>query len=209
MSRTIASIAAVLIALTGCRGAVTGPIAPATQNALNAAACTVVRANPPNAPAYADTLWPSEKHDQWRTAAAAGGLPSTVSSLRTKSVKLPPVPLWGYVGLDGDVYVMGGQPYLVDIYIKLILGSQESAQQLVADSLAYSETVTPYVAKIDPSTMTVTKILYLTKKHGVNYIGGMLVDSDGYLYAVARGFLYKIQPQTLGIVASKRLPLEP
>ena len=116
------------------------------------------------------------------------------------------MPVWGYVGTDGNLYVLGGQPYLLDIYTKLILGRHESEKKLLAESLAYSERLTPYVAKIDPTTMA-AKILYLPQKHGVNYIGGMLVHSNGYLYAVARAVLYKIDPKTFSIIASKRLPL--
>ena len=88
------------------------------------------------------------------------------------------------------------------------MGSKAPLKKLLAESLEYSETVTPYIAKIDPATMAVTT-LNLTQKHGVNYIGGLLIDSNGYIYAVARAVLYKIDPQTFSIVASVRLPLAP
>jgi hypothetical protein len=51
--------------------------------------------------------------------------------------------------------------------------------------------------------------LQLKQINSVNYVGGMLVDSNGYLYAVARGVLYKIDLKTFGIVLARRLPLAP
>jgi hypothetical protein len=209
MTRSVAASIAIVLALSACRGSAGGSVPSiATDAALSHTACLAKQYASPVAPAYAATIWPSEKHDEWRTAAVAGGLPASFKSLHGKIVKLPPVPVWGYVGTDGDLYVMGGQPYLLDIYTKLILGSHETEKQLLAESFAYSERVTPYVAKIDPTTMATT-ILDLPKKHGVNYIGGMLVHSNGYLYAVARAVIYKIDPKTFSIVASARLPLIP
>ena len=196
-----------LSSCAGSNGSLSSRFAPALTAAATAS-CVAQKYSAPLAPAYAKTMWPSEKHDQWRTAAVAGGLPANVRKLRAQNAKLPPVPVWGYVGLDGNIYVLGGQPYLLDIYTKLILGSKESAQTLLAESLAYSNKVTPYVAKVDPTTLS-TKILDLTQNHGVNYIGGMLVDSNGYLYAVARGVLYKIDPSSFTIKQSKRLPWAP
>jgi hypothetical protein len=196
--------------LSACGGGAVWTAPAAISNAASSAKCGVVSVSPPYAPAYANTTWPSEHHDPWRTHAVATGLPSTIHrALRTATAKVPPAPVWGYVGLNGDIYVLGGSPYLLDVFTKLILGAPPSTlPKLVAESLRYSRTVTPYVARIDPSTMAVTT-LNLTKVVGVNYIGGMLVDSDGYIYAVARGVLYKIDPQALSVVAFKRLPLAP
>lgn len=213
MRRSRAFSALLALAIAGCKsGAVRTASIPATDSISTteslAAGCPVAGFRAPVAPAYADTIWPSEKHDEWRTAAVSGGLPATIRALHAKSVKLPPVPVWGYVGLDGNVYVLGGQPYLLDIYTKLMLGSTESEKRLLEESLAYSEVVKPYVARVDPVTMAVT-VLYLPQKHGINYIGGMLVHSNGYLYAVARAVLYKIDPKSFTIVASTRLPLAP
>ncbi len=209
VTRSVASAVAIVLAFSACRGNAGGSLPSFAANAvLGNASCVAKHYAPPTAPAYARTIWPSEKHDEWRTAAAAGGLPGSFNTLHGKIVKLPPVPVWGYVGTDGYLYVLGGQPYLLDIYTKLILGRHESEKKLLAESLAYSERLTPYVAKIDPTTMTAT-LLDLPQKHGVNYIGGMLVDSNGYLYVVARAVLYKIDPKTFSIVASARLPLIP
>jgi hypothetical protein len=208
--RRFLGLAALLAMLAACRANPGSGVTPTVSNAAASASCAALRFAKPFAPAYANTLWPSERHDQWRTAAAAAGLPAKFrGALRTARAKLPPVPVWGYVGLDGYIYVLGGSPYVLDVFTKLVLGAPTSSLPLLlAESLHYSKTLTPYVARIDPSTMSVTT-LQLTKGIGINYVGGMLVDSDGYLYAVARGVLYKIDPKSFTIVLSKRLPFAP
>ena len=217
MMRQVAFSLALVLTLSACQGGhVTNSVLPlthaalsATNAAFNASVCPVVLAAQPYAPAYANTTWPSEHHDVWRTHAVAAGLPARIRGLQAESAMLPPVPVWGYVGIDGNLYVLGGAPYLLDVFTKLILGAPQSAiPVLVAESLRYSQTVTPYVARIDPKTMAVTT-LSLTKAVGVNYTGGMLIDSNGYLYADARSVLYKIDPKTFTVVLSKDLPLAP
>lgn len=209
MFRFTALIATASLTLSACGGS-GGWNAPLAQSNASSGqdGCAIFRAAPPYAPAYASTTWPSEHHDPWRTHAVAAGLPTPVRGpLKTLAAKVPPAPVWGYVGLDGDIYVIGGSPYLLDVFTKLILGAPPSKlPMLIAESLHYSETVTPYVARIDPSTMSVST-LKLKKVVGVNYIGGMLIDSNGYIYAVARGVLYKIDPHAFAIVASRQLPL--
>jgi hypothetical protein len=203
VTRSVALLAAVSLTLSACHGdALTAP--PISSSP----ACAISLVAPPHAPAYAKTTWPSERHDQWRTAGTEAGLPARIrGALRVASAKLPPVPVWGYVGLDGDLYVIGGSPYLLDVFTKLILGApQSSLPLLLAESQIYAKTLTPYIARVDPSTMAVTT-LKLTEGVNVNYTGGMLVDSNGYLYAVARGALYKIDPNSFAIVLSVRLPV--
>ena len=69
-----------------------------------------------------------------------------------------------------------------------------------------SDKVTPYLARIDPSTLRIDT-LDLSGGTSVNYIGGVLVHANGYLYAVARGVLFKIDPAAFRIVSSMQLPL--
>ncbi|HEY6486813.1 MAG TPA: hypothetical protein VIX83_10555 [Candidatus Cybelea sp.] len=210
-ARTLALAGAVLITLSACNGGSSLPAALSwsAAGAWSDAGCRVAPASPPHAPAYAATTWPSERADQWRTAAADTGLAAIRGPLHVASAKLPPVPVWGYVGVDGDLYVLGGAPYFLDVFTKLILGAPTSSlRRLAVESRRYANRLTPYVARIDPSTMRVTT-LQLTQTSSSNYIGGMLVDANGYLYAVARGVLYKIDPKPFSIVASKRLPLPP
>src|SRR5262245_24493676 len=79
------------------------PARGATAPPASSATCPPVLAARPRPAAYADTSWPTEHADVWRTHAAATGLPSGVERLRlrTKSVALPDEPVWGYVG-TGD-----------------------------------------------------------------------------------------------------------
>jgi hypothetical protein len=164
---------------------------------------------PPVAPAYANTVWPTEHRDPWRTHAAAAGLPADLSNvqLTVTTAEMPPTPTWGYVGTDGKIYVMGGAPFLLNLFTELILGEPRSAiPRLIAESKVVSNKVTPYIARIEPSTMSV-ELLDLSGGTSVNYIGGALVHANGYLYAVARGVLFKIDPAAFTIVSSASLPL--
>lgn len=212
MSRFAAVCTVIAFALTACgngqsQSSFLAPLGTA-RNAPDRMACPRITARRPHAPAYGDTTWPSEHYDTWRTHAVAAGLPSGLRALRARSVALPSTPVWGYVGLDGNIYVLGGAPFLLDVFTKLILGSEEPLPKLIAESLRYSKTVTPYIARIDPETMAVS-LLRLTEGSSVNYTGGLLIDSNGYIYAVARSVLYKIYPKTFTIVRSRRLPLAP
>jgi hypothetical protein len=166
---------------------------------------------PPQSPAFASTVWPSEHADTWRSHAVPDGLPAGVSqqSLRTATATLPQSPVWGYTETNGDLYVLGGAPYLLDVFTTLIRGAPKaSLPLLIKRSKAYSATVTPYIARIDPRTMAVS-LLHLTGGSSINYIGGMLIDSNGFIYADARSVLYKINPTTMSIVASTALPWAP
>src|SRR5262249_58838388 len=108
--------------------------------------------------------------------------------------KLPPVPVWGYVGEGRDVYVVGGAPYLLDMFTKLIEGAPSaSIPLLVAKSRAYSKTMTPYVAGIETKTMKVD-VINLRPGTPINYTAGRLWHSTTYLYAVARSVLYTLTP---------------
>lgn len=165
---------------------------------------------PPMAPAYANTVWPVEHRDMWRTHAAAAGLPADLSGrqLKVTAAEMPPTPMWGYVGTDDRIYVLGGAPFLLNMFTELILGGPRSAPELIAESKIISDKVTPYLARIEPATMNV-ELLDLSGGTSVNYTGGVLVHSNGYLYAVARGVLFKIDPTTFTVVSSVSLPLVP
>ena len=185
---------------------------PATSaQAPSRAACAPSLAPPVRSPAYAKTPWPTEHADVWRTHAGATGLPANVGRVRlaTASATLPQEPVWGYVGTGGKLYVIGGSPYLLNMFTELMLGaSTDRIPTLTARTLLASTRVTPYVAQIDARTMKVD-VLPLTGGGAINYTGGLLVHANGYLYAVVRAVLYKIDRRTFSIVASTPLPLAP
>jgi len=171
--------------------------------------CTPALMAPPSQPGYANTTWPTEHRDKWRTHAAAAGLPGGITSdrLTVTAAETPPTPTWGYLGADGKVYVLGGAPFLLDVYASMILGApRDQLPALIAQSKVTSGVVTPYLARIDPTTMKVDK-LDLSGGASVNYVGGALVHSNGFLYAIARGVLFKIDPTGFQVVQSKQLPL--
>src|SRR5262249_17940440 len=177
----------------------------------NGTTCAALVPAPTRSPAYANTPWPTEHADVWRTHAARTGLPAGVGrvALRTASATLPDEPVWGYVGTGDKLYVVGGSPYLLNMFTQLMLGASKARiPTLTARSLAASTRVTPYVAQLDARTMRV-RVLRLTGGTALNYTGGLLVHANGYLYAVARAVLYKIDPRTFSIVASTPLPLPP
>lgn len=212
MTRAGALFVVVSLSLSACGGGANFPAVRSLSGsgAAENARCSTLRVDPPNSPGYANTTWPNDRGDAWRTGAVAAGLPANIrGSLRTMRATLPPAPTLGSVGVDGNLYVLGGAPFAQDVFTDLILGApRKLIPALVARSLAYSRTVTPYIARINPSTMSVTT-LSLTKgaKYSLNYIGSILENSNGYLYTIAQGFLYKIDPKTLSVVISKKLPL--
>ena len=179
--------------------------------AASSAGCAASTFPPDRSPGFADTTWPTEHADGWRTHAVATGLPSDVAKLklRAATATMPPVPVCGYVGTGRDVYVIGGSPYLLDVFTELIQGAPtKSTPLLTIRSKRYAETVTPYVARIDTKTMKVTQ-LPLTQGTSANYTGGLLLHSNGFLYAVDRATLYKIDLSTFTVVAAVALPLAP
>ena len=200
--RLVGSIATVATVLAGV-------MAISQAHTAGDAACVASPAPPPQSPAYADTPWPTEHADMWRTHAAPTGLPANVrrAELATTSATLPEEPVWGYVGTGGKLYVIGGSPYLLNMFTALMQGaSTDRIPTLTARTLVAARRVTPYVAQIDARTMKV-RLLRLERGAAINYSGGLLVHADGHLYAVVRGVLYKIDRQRFSIVASRLLPL--
>lgn len=180
-----------------------------TANAASRCAPSLFK--PPREPGFAATTWPTEHADTWRTHAVPAGLSARLGHMRLRATgaKLPPVPVWGYTGKGDVIYVVGGAPYLLDMFTALLQGAPRSSiPRLTRKSKKYSQTLTPYVARINTKTMKV-KVLYLRRGTSINYTGGLLLHSNGYLYAVARSVLYKIDPSSFTVVRSKRLPLAP
>jgi hypothetical protein len=210
-NRAIVCSIAPVLALIGAAFIVAVSQASGSGAAASAAkkkACTPSLTKPSRLPAYANTPWPTEHADAWRTHAVPTGLPADVRHVRlvTASAKLPAEPVWGYIGTGAKLYVIGGSPYLLNMFTELMLGaSTDRIPLLTARTLVASRQVTPYVGQIDPKTMK-ARVLPLTDGSLINYTGGLLVHSNGYLYAVVRGVLYKINPATFQIETKTSLP---
>ena len=164
----------------------------------------------PQRAGYYDTVWPSEHTDLWRSHAVLNaGLPANFApeqlSVATATLN---VPVWGYTRAQNEVFVAGGSPFLLDSFTQAIKTGtpltgaallRSIRNDLLNDSI-------PYIAKIDPRTMKVTR-LDLTGGRTVNYTGGLLMHENGFVYATSRSILYKVNPKTMKVVRSLRLPL--
>ena len=164
----------------------------------------------PQRAGYYDTVWPSEHTDLWRSHAVLNaGLPAkfTAEQLSVSTAHLN-LPVWGYTRTQNEVFVIGGSPFLLDSFTQAI----KTGQPLTGPALVRSilndllNNSIPYVAKIDPQTMRVRQANLIDGKT-VNYTGGLVMHQNGFVYGVSRSVLYKINPRTMRIVRSVRLPL--
>jgi hypothetical protein len=164
----------------------------------------------PQRAGYYDTVWPSEHTDLWRSHAALNaGLPANFTSeqLSVTTARLN-LPVWGYTRAQQEVFVAGGSPFLLDSFTQAIkTGEPLSGAALIRSLLndLLNDSI-PYVAKINPQTMEVRQ-LDLTGGGTVNYTGGLLMHENGFVYAVSRSILYKVDPRTMRVVRRLRLPL--
>ncbi len=173
---------------------------------------------------YFDSSWPYARADGWRTGTAVGaGLPDDVqsSSLIAQSVELPPVPTWGVTYSDNAMFVLGGSPFLLEQFSVAtsddagspLSGSEaqgdldlSSIVSTLAGAVEQYLTVQPYIAKIDPQTMTVTDITEFPRGTTVNYTGDLLLHENGNLYAVTLATIYEVDPNSMEITGSLELP---
>jgi len=162
---------------------------------------------------FADASWPYPYSDLWRSSAAKGvGLPADVVSadLETRSAELPDLPFYGVTDRDGDLFVLGGSPFLLNLFTEAAAGdppnTMASAITEAVEGYEQSEVSPAYVARIDARTMVV-KTVSLPAGQSVNYIGGLLAHENGKIYAVATSTLFEIDPDKMEITRSLELPL--
>ena len=112
---------------------------------------------------FFDSTWPYGRSDTWRTGAATGaGLPADVTSqsLVTQSVELPKTPYWGVTYTKDAIFVLGGQPFILEPFSFVTAADVDIlSPALILTEALKAAAVRPYVAKIDPETMTVVDIL--------------------------------------------------
>lgn len=170
----------------------------------------------PQRAGYYETVWPSEHTDLWRSHAVSDvGLPADFEpaklAVTTANLNLP---VWGYTRAKDEVFAIGGSPFMLNIFTQTIKNSStaessppatlsESSLRAAAEDRKDS---VPYLAKIHPLTMKVTQF-EMTEGRTINYTGGLLMHENGFVYAVSRSFLYKVDPETMRAVASAPLPL--
>jgi hypothetical protein len=172
----------------------------------------------PQRAGYYETVWPSEHTDLWRSHAVSNvGLPAHFDpanlAVTTANLNLP---VWGYTRAKDEVFVIGGSPFMLNIFTQTIKNGSagESTQEMleafsegsIRAAAEESRTSVPYLARVSSLTMQVTQ-LDLTEGDTINYTGGLLMHENGFVYAVCRSFLYKVDPEKMQIVASAPLPL--
>lgn len=169
----------------------------------------------PQRAGYYETVWPSEHTDLWRSHAVSNaGLPADFDpaklTVTTANLNLP---VWGYTRAKDEVFVIGGSPAMLEIFTQMIKngGTDESKIESlrevdIREAVKTSMNSVPYMAKVNPLTMQVTQV-DLTEGSTINYTGGLLMHENGFVYGVSRSYLYKVDPETMKIVASAPLPL--
>lgn len=169
----------------------------------------------PQRAGYYDTVWPSEHTDLWRSHAVSNvGLPAHFDpaklTVTTANLNLP---VWGYTRAKDELFVIGGSPAMLEIFTQMIKsgGTDENkiealSEADIREAIKTSKDSVPYMAKVNPLTMQVTQV-DLIEGTTINYTGGLLMHENGFVYGVSRSYLYKVDPETMKIVASAPLPL--
>jgi len=164
----------------------------------------------PERAGYYDTVWPSEHTDLWRSHAVPNaGLPANFTSEQLVVDTAPlNLPVWGYTRARHEVFVAGGSPFLLDSFTRAIKRGKPLEGAALIRSIANDlrNDSIPYVARVGPRTMQVRQ-LNLTGGKTVNYTGGLLMHENGFVYAVSRAILYKVDPGTMRVVRRVELPL--
>lgn len=157
-----------------------------------------------------NTVWPLEHADIWRSqSTAVGGLPADFNkqSIVNESINLDQ-PFTGYTRDKNQLFIMGGTPYLMDTYTKMYMThstyvTSDPSEDIISNRKHYA-----YIAKINPVTLATDIVeLSLGRNRSVNYPGGALMHSNGFVYAQAQSILYKIDPDTMQILKTLELPL--
>ena len=157
-----------------------------------------------------ETVWPLEHADVWRTQTSpGGGLPANFNkeSIVRDFIHLDQ-PFTGYTRDKNQVYVLGGTPFLMNMYTKMYMAHATYVGDSTAADLVKNCQHIPYIAKINPVTLE-HQIVELAqgRNRAENYPGGALVHKNGFVYAQAQAVLYKIAADTLEIVKWVKLPL--
>lgn len=131
------------------------------------------------------------------------GLPTGFDSgeLTIESIQLP-FPTLIEVTDSNEVYVFGGQPFLLDVFVDAILTGNPGQPNPI-----YYNRFTPYVVQVDPVTMD-TMFLELSGGAGIPYLGGITKHPNGFLYAIAQARIFQIDPADMSILQFIDMPLQ-
>lgn len=157
-----------------------------------------------------DTIWPLELADSWRSQVAPmGGFEAGFdkTAIQRAAINLDQ-PFTGYTRDKNQVFILGGAPYLMNSYTEMYMTHTTYPEDASAADLLSNREHIPYLAKIDPVTLTYQTVqLTEGRNRALNYPGGALMHSNGFVYAAAQAVLYKIDPATMEILKTTLLPL--
>ncbi|MEM1003502.1 MAG: hypothetical protein AAGH46_12720, partial [Bacteroidota bacterium] len=122
------------------------------------------------------------------------------NALSIESIRLP-YPVLTYPADSNEIYVIGGQPFSLDLFVNNILTGNSGVF-----NLPYYNLFDPYIVKIDPLTLD-TMYLDISGGAGIPYVGGVVAHPNGFIYAIAEARLFKINPANMSIDNFVDLPL--
>src|SRR5690242_15643993 len=109
----------------------------------------------PQRAGYYETVWPSEHTDLWRSHAVSNvGLPADFDpaklSITTANLNLP---VWGYTRAKDEVFVIGGSPFMLNIFTQTIKNGDTTESETISEAnlraaAEQSRRSVPYVAKV-------------------------------------------------------------
>lgn len=149
------------------------------------------------------TTWPVDMANLNRSNTVVNvGLPADFDekSLRIESVEMP-FPSFSYTRDANEVFILGGVPYILDMFDSDI----KTGEPGYPNPVYYNKSI-PYLMKVNPLTMD-TMSVNLNGGGGSNYVGGALVHRNGFVYAVVKARLFKIDPSNMEILQMQDLPL--
>lgn len=163
----------------------------------------------------ANSIWPVPTADTWRSSSVASGGLGAVGSgahLRAQVAEVGPVPIFSVVDEGGALLVLGGSPFLLDLFTAAQANDPpgRSLATLIdaVRDFVRNNSIEPYVLSVNPSTMAIRR-LALPKGDTPNYPGGIVAHANGRVYVIATAKLHEIDPHSMSIVRSLDLPLEP
>lgn len=145
------------------------------------------------------TTWPADMADLNRSGAVlSAGLPRGIAGddVEVHTVEMD-FPVFTYTRARDEVFVVGGTPLALSSYVAAVDGQP-----------AGQNPVRPHITRYRPSTGEVHRI-QLNRGSGLAVVSGALMHDSGFVFVISKARLYKINPDTMRIVASVNLPLAP
>lgn len=145
------------------------------------------------------SAWPADMANLNRSNSVVNaGLPRDVRAedIAVETVEMP-FPVFSYIRNDDEVFVIGGTPFILNRCVSAI------------DGLPIGRTeAAPHITRYNPQTGEQVR-LPLDRGNTLGYVGGALMHENGFVYAISRSHLYRIDAAKMSVVASVDLPRVP